>query len=91
MATKHTPGPWEIETVGDERQIAAFESNGNRSLCIRVQSHNTEADARLIAAAPRMFSALKCLLDFIRVDNLKMHPDALQIALTAIAAAKGEA
>jgi hypothetical protein len=52
MSAKHTPGPWEIEGA------AINDSKGTPlALCC-----STEANARLIAAAPMMYEALKAIV-----------------------------
>lgn len=85
---KHTPGPWidEMELPVATRQVAAFSGDGNRTLCVRIQSFNLEADARLIAAAPDMLEALKQAeqqIDYGQIDA------AHRIIIAAIAKADG--
>jgi hypothetical protein len=70
---KHTPGPWHIAETEDNsfgrvtfRQICATSKNGAPfQLCLNSvherpqEAKEREANARLIAAAPDMLSALK--------------------------------
>jgi hypothetical protein len=62
---KHTPGTWVSELVGDsggehpEYVYEVLAAGGH----FRVAEHLTEADARLIAAAPELLDALKRLVD----------------------------
>jgi hypothetical protein len=66
MDTKHTPGPWRIE----KEQHGSFVMAG--SYCIHRQglSNADEANARLIAASPRMLDALNDVL-----GQLDLMPD----------------
>ena len=67
----HTPGPWRAGMVGNELHIRA-ENGPNCSGVISVAqivchspsiTEEMKANARLIAAAPAMFQALKLLRD----------------------------
>lgn len=73
---KHTPGPWELseaeykEGFGTYRRVEQVEQFGDvvGSVCIRHAVNHTldacgEANARLIAAAPDLLSALVMVLD----------------------------
>lgn len=67
--SKHTPGPWRYEPVtrmvnGDGEYIC--EMSGARSI--------HQAGARLIAAAPEMYEALKQARTAMRVEH-SLHPD----------------
>jgi hypothetical protein len=76
IVAQHTPGPWMLETVrtssGICHKIGAFPSRGARETtyaCVyddglSTQLHPTPellANARLIAAAPDLLEALKCI------------------------------
>lgn len=63
---QHTPGPWTYEyspyKAQDGREIPAFEIHGAEKVCDTNEDRpaaEQEADARLISAAPEMFTALK--------------------------------
>lgn len=66
---KHTPGPWRVEpeTIHDfPRSLKIYGSNGLFVADCGVGSGATsrgEADARLIAAAPRMLEIIKDFVD----------------------------
>jgi hypothetical protein len=91
---KHTPGPWRVgkggpngcPTVGTEKGLmVAMVSHGN--------SHPTQANARLIAAAPDLLEALEWALDAWDTHNRTGDPmqgDWESDAIAAIAKAKGE-
>lgn len=96
---KHTPGPWEW----DWRQIDGEADCGVRwmkreghaySVCRapRYQSQEQwEADARLIAAAPDLLSALIAMEAKASKQNWNdAYPDQLEAARAAIAKATGE-
>lgn len=92
---KHTPGPWRVgmagpnlcPTVGTECGLmTAMVAHGN--------NHPTEANARLIAAAPELYEALEALMAFDGArgtyDASKAY-DAKQAAEKALAKARGQA
>ena len=90
--TKHTPGPWTHEGNGD---ITGIEDNGFGrgpvdvcSVYLRTVKGRTEANARLIAAAPELLAALQMIAGELPcIDNLMSDKD---IARAAIAKAQGE-
>ena len=67
--TKHTPGPWYEYDMGWSGQTAIAVKHANSNFLI-VPAMNKGANARLIAAAPRMFDALKDVL-----GQLDLMPD----------------
>lgn len=91
---KHTPGPWRVgkggpnmcPTVGTEKGLmVAMVAYGD--------SHPTQANARLIAAAPDLLEALEELADlFDAMVSGEYRPDSFttQPARAAIAKAKGD-
>lgn len=94
MTTKHTPGPWRIEfgdSVYSQADYAALSQRGHtaHALCtihaIPTSKGDTDANARLIAAAPDLLAALR-----------KIHANAAESAdwirqITAEAIAKATA
>lgn len=60
---RHTPGPWAVNPV--VAQVDAFDSEGIGPVCQMLwpttlrDEAETEANARLIAAAPELLTALK--------------------------------
>ena len=78
-----TKGPWEAEEIYDSFW-AVFANDLPVAEC-----NNNEANARLIAAAPEMYEALKVCLDFIEDIicrncedcTLKLEAEALREAL----------
>lgn len=75
MTTKHTPGPWQVQSywiIGcteDSWDIMAVANQYSPSRVAKV--FRSEADARLIAAAPDMLDALRKAVD----DNLSIVYD----------------
>lgn len=74
----HTPGPWHVDYKGTIGHIKAIvndvsptvckygtDSRGERHSAVSL-SHQDEANARLIAAAPELYSSLKELLEICR-------------------------
>jgi hypothetical protein len=92
MAAKHTPGPWhwwkaEIDgkPVDDDRHVTTLDGpNGNSIVYHDAQWRVSDANARLIAAAPDLLEALR---DLLRDNGL----NARDAALAAIAKATGAA
>lgn len=80
---KHTPGPWGV-LIGDAGPIVFAGNKGNMvATCLRqITSAEREANARLIAAAPELLTALEVLVD---LQNQAAIPH------SKIAAAFGEA
>ena len=63
MATQHTPGPWQyIPDDGTGTLPAVLSAHVNVGGNFYVAQCNVEADARLIAAAPEMLTALTLAL-----------------------------
>ena len=66
----HTPGPWSVK--GSRHLIRRIHAGAEASIDTEVacifahEKRNTEADARLIAAAPELLAALKKAVDIIR-------------------------
>jgi hypothetical protein len=55
---KHTPGPWNEVTVGNQQRLIVSEANGTN-----VAVSYDKKDARLIAAAPELLESCKEWLD----------------------------
>ena len=94
METKHTPGPWFMETWskfnGEQvTQVSAFSEYGNRTMQAIVNSGNSEANARLIAAAPDLLEALKEIVSAADGDGWNQLDAGLRKARAAIAKATG--
>lgn len=86
--TKHTPGPWHTD-AGQSFYVFAHGSlmeqagvNNGPFVC----NASTQANARLIAAAPELLDALAALLE----DQRDASPPVLAQARAAIAKARGE-
>ena len=88
--TKHTPGPWKNTNYQTHPNFQVLD-NGNAF----VAEASTEANARLIAAAPELLEALsKLVLHVGHYSSMPhAHPDAardMANARAAIAKATGE-
>jgi hypothetical protein len=90
--SKHAPGPWEL-THTEQMGFRVSDSTG-WGVAVVLKDTNDDANARLMAAAPQMLEALEMAVDAMEsadrqgAAGLQM---AVEIALEAIAAAKGEA
>jgi len=88
MAT-HTPEPWSVERgtaiagVGEEWEVMADDG------AIVIAQPPTEADARLIGAAPKMLRALRAL--FLPGAGTAMHAECWDLVREAICEATGAA
>lgn len=107
---KHTPGPWMFGIRGDEKPIekpfdycgpgfydnpAIFGSDGTEVVgCDEYMIFNSEADVRLIAAAPDLLDALQLCKGNISSMLASAHPKVygewLRVVSEAIAKATGK-
>lgn len=64
--SQYTPGPWEVEGPNSTQLRVRAHLRFNVAKIRRLDSlSETEANARLIAAAPELLSILKEIVDFI--------------------------
>ena len=94
--SKHTPGPWEAREHSDgSHWFVDWEQGGEGYTLVDGLS---EADARLIAAAPDLLQKLKALVNMLSDDKddypdssyFRMIQDAEKEALALIAKAEGK-
>ena len=101
MKTKrsHTPGPWDFVNGTSDGNIPAFYVRcGNRGIAhliieerdTRYETAHTEANARLIAAAPDLLEALKAAADYIAATIGHRGGDIMEAADAAIARAESK-
>ncbi len=98
--TLHTPAPWQVDYSGN-CHLGIIDKNERTIAFCSLQNENgdeDEANARLIASAPDLLSALERLLQISQdeLDQSATHDglvncEALANARVAIAKAKGEA
>lgn len=91
MASQHTPGPWKVNSL---TRIEAADFGLVASIRGGLESPETHANARLIAAAPDMLGALKeCVIEISQLRNVRKlttsEEVALDLARSAIAKAEG--
>jgi hypothetical protein len=92
--TQHTPAPWATYRLSPDsdpqERLIIVTGNGQTEICGVIDN---EADAHLIAAAPKMLEALHLcedvLADLARLDDGTPSISALNMARTAIAEAAG--
>ena len=84
---KHTPGSWHVDDPGvSDRYRYVF--GADRLICrITIHNETSEANARLIAAAPDLLDSLKVLLKIL--PSATTHP-AIAKARAAIKQATGQ-
>lgn len=93
--TKHTPGPWILRSAGEllneiPHPFDFVEVSKQRYITTEGKSEReANANARLIAAAPDMLSALLDVLDFWDDPNMSMS-ELKERVRDAIAKAQGE-
>lgn len=63
----HTPGPWHVNENG--RRVRVYSKGGSRIIAEIISPEGLEANARLIAAAPDMLTALHAIC-----TAMKFHP-----------------
>jgi hypothetical protein len=85
----HTPGPWKLHRLWSDDVV---DSTG--SLIVSAygdyESPETQANARLISAAPELLAALEALLDITHFST-NSHEEAIHNdAMAAILKAKGK-
>jgi hypothetical protein len=96
MPSKHTPGPWVAELQGNDWKVSHEWEGGLAFVAeqpIRSQRNpeKTEANARLIAAAPDLLEALRYVADWGATDpDAPRDEDVREIARAAIRKAEGE-
>lgn len=89
--SKFTPGPW---YVGGKYTVRISISSSDWICRTRDNHHGhidieDEANARLIAAAPDMYEAIKKTLGLDASEGYWLHPDAVKSLCAAIAKAEG--
>ena len=91
--TEFTPGPWRVELGSDKREWGYVRCDlGRNATCkgiavarvTRICGAHSEANARLIAAAPDLYAALHAL-----VNCVEPSPARWELARAAIAKAEG--
>lgn len=95
VSTKFTPGPWTVEPYREDHPDTSYfvvGADGSTVCVVENQQDNgvyyepCSHDARLIAAAPRMYEALKRLRSSALID---LTPDQQMEVDIAIAQAEG--
>lgn len=90
--SKHTPGPWSIDQNAMEHwMITAQNSERHRGYIATLSTTNTqsEANARLIAAAPEMLEVLREFMgDFVSIVTAANHNDLATIIYVSKACQK---
>ena len=102
--SKHTPGPWRLSPARNALGVVLggparpMHHGGTTvgqiaSACSQewMESGELEANAALIAAAPELLDAIRGLVDFIEIDEIKINALALESARDAISKAEGGA
>ena len=92
MIAGFTPGPWHEQFVSEKSwHKGVYDANGNEVALVKVKSalvaHRRDADARLIAAAPELLTALRGLIREIGAHALYQDLPAFNAARAAIAKA----
>ena len=75
MTNKHTPGPWEATVTGNSggpHWEDVYEVNSDNGMR-RVAEYMSEADAKLIAAAPDLLAALRPFALMTDENEDKVH------------------
>jgi hypothetical protein len=86
LTMKHTPGPWTYDGI----YVESLDLDKPLSICTLAVSKHKDANARLIAAAPRMLEALR-VIEGAEVDDYGdriITPSEMTIIRAAIAEAE---
>lgn len=96
MSTTHTPGPWTASQYLDDGRWGVVTQGNGIVVSLRSRSPSeatlSEADARLIAAAPTLLAALQAIADAVQSNNFFAVGNAFEdggFASVAIAKAEG--
>ncbi len=69
QTTKHTPGPWKIDENNELPLAVIQDHEEGQGICeletVSFDTDETQANARLIAAAPELLEACKNLVAFL--------------------------
>lgn len=84
--TKHTPGPWKVAVFGNQVEVIVNTTQSICSLCRTNAGHN----ARLIAAAPDLLTALKRLAAVYPWECGDPDDDAVRVSVNAAIAKADE-
>ena len=88
MMSTHTPGPWNIRRGKHGTDVLGYDPKRGDIAVATIDRHDTEANARLIAAAPALLEALEDML-FAHAARGLLQECAHNKARAAIAQAKG--
>lgn len=86
--TKHTPGPWEVNTDGEDVFVLSTYTAPDRPhgtfICGQVNNDGDPenlANAELIAAAPELLAACNAVLDYLEGDEWLLAGPTHQVAI----------
>ena len=91
---KFTLGPWRVEAVSDAVRVVV--GAGRKKIILarlspkQIDEAETHANARLMAAAPEMYEALKLLQEFGFIRKFPQDEKAWSLLHAALAKAEGE-
>lgn len=71
--TKHTPGPWIAKEFAGNWNVTTTEKPRTHNVCKVSDLDDTEANARLIAAAPELLEALRSCLEWMEFTIPKLN------------------
>lgn len=90
MNTSHTPGPWTYGYNGAYGYCITTRGGTHIATSILYKKDGGEANARLIAAAPELLSALQALCDAQQHGDVASWANEWDAAYAAISKATGE-
>jgi len=85
--SEHTPGPWDWSYFYEGSPIGVYQTDPVATVALVKVGPNAQANARLIAAAPKLLDALKDLCEEVEECELG-NPITLRAARAAIAKAE---
>lgn len=88
MNSQHTPGPWKANKWAPGWSVSA--PLHGLTVCMLPERDNSDANARLIAAAPDLLAALHIALESMDAIHVPQEWDTRSVIRAAIARARGQ-
>lgn len=88
--TNHTPGPWHVG-YSHNQEKSIFNESSSACVCIvepLLNQKETEANAKLIAAAPELLEILQNIMEYAEITDLPKSIKSFLIGETAEAIKK---
>ena len=91
MKAQHTPGPWSVSKLATPDYAPEFAIHAGDDDLARTMNGDSEANARLIAAAPELLELVRSAFDRFTDNDMQPPNNALRVWLNEARAAIAEA